>query len=398
MFTSRLRFLTAGESHGPSLTGVLEGMPAGVPLDEETVARDLGRRQRGLGSGGRMKIERDVARITAGVMAGRTTGGPIAFSIENRDFANWRDKDIKPMTVPRPGHADLTGAAKYGYRELRLSLERASARETAMRVAVGAACRALLLEFGVEVGGYVTAIGEVRCDDAEPAVDPALLRLRFATAEANDVRCAAEDKLAEMRAAIEQTIQEKDTIGGVIETFAVGVPVGLGSYVQADRRIDARLAGALMSVNAAKGVEVGGGFETARRAGTAAQDELHNVDGEIVRATNRAGGVEGGITNGAPVIARTAIKPIATTIRSLRSVDLTNGEAALTNYERSDFCQVPRAVPICEAMVATVLADALCEKLGGDSLEEMQPRFDALRRLRVDELPMTDAPWRLGYQ
>ncbi|MGC6489003.1 MAG: chorismate synthase [Planctomycetota bacterium] len=398
MFTSRLRFLTAGESHGPSLTAVLEGMPAGVPLDEETVAQDLARRQRGLGAGGRMKIERDQARLTAGVMAGRTTGGPIAFSIENRDFANWRDRDIKPMTVPRPGHADLTGAAKYGYRELRLSLERASARETAARVAVGAACRALLLEFGVEVGGYVTGIGEVRCDDAEPLVDPRALRRRFAAAEANDVRCPDEARRAEMQAAIAQAIENKDTLGGVVETFATGVPVGLGSYVQADRRLDARLAGALMSVNAAKGVEVGGGFATARRPGTTAQDELFQVDGELTRETNRAGGVEGGVSNGAPLIVRTAIKPIATTIRSLRSVDLATGEPTQTRYERSDFCQVPRAVPICEAMVAIVLADALCEKLGGDSLEEMQPRFDALRRLRVDELPMDGAPWRFGYE
>ena len=398
MFTSRLRFLTAGESHGPSLTGVLEGMPAGVPLDEETIAQQLARRQRGLGAGGRMKIERDHARITAGVMAGRTTGGPIAFSIENRDFANWRDKDIKPMTVPRPGHADLTGAAKYGYRDLRLSLERASARETAMRVAVGAACRALLLEFGVEVGGYVTGIGEVSCADEEPLSDPARLRARFVAAEANDVRCPDQSTYAAMHDAIEATIRDKDTLGGVVETFAIGVPVGLGSYVQADRRLDARLAGALMSVNAAKGVEFGGGFASTLRPGTRAQDELRNADGELVRDTNRAGGVEGGISNGAPLIARTAIKPIATTIRSLRSVDLATGAPAQTNYERSDFCQVPRAVPICEAMVAIVLADALCEKLGGDSMEEMQPRFDALRQLRVDELPMDDAPWRFGYE
>lgn len=398
MLTTRLRFLTAGESHGPSLTGVLEGMPAGVPFDEDAIARQLGRRQQGFGAGGRMKIEQDRAQITAGVMAGRTTGGPLAFIIENRDFANWRDKDIKPMTVPRPGHADLTGAAKYGHRDLRLSLERASARETAMRVAVGAACRALLLEFGVEVGGYVTAIGPVDCADEEPAVDPARLRRRCAAAEANDVRCPDEASYAAMRAAIEQTIAAKDTLGGVVEAFATGVPVGLGSYVQLDRRIDARIAGALMSVNAAKGVEIGGGFSTTRKRGTQAQDELRCEDGALTRDTNRAGGVEGGITNGAPVITRTAIKPIATTIASLRSVDLATGAPTQTNYERSDFCQVPRAVPICEAMLAIVLADALCEKLGGDSMEEMQPRFDALRQLRVDELPMDDKPWRFGYE
>lgn len=398
MFTTRLRFLTAGESHGPSLTGILEGMPAGVPLDEATIAQELARRQQGYGAGGRMKIERDHARITAGVMAGRTTGGPIAFVIDNADFANWRDKDVKPMTVPRPGHADLTGAAKYGYRELRLALERASARETAMRVAVGAACRALLLEFGVEVGGYVTAIGDVSCADDEPPHDPARLRARFAAAEGNDIRCHDQTTYAAMHAAIQQTIADKDTLGGVVETFAIGVPVGLGSHVHYDRRIDARLGGALMSVHAAKGVEFGGGFANARRPGTRAQDELRRDGDALVRDSNRAGGIEGGITNGSPVITRTAFKPIATTIASLGSVDLATGDASQTNYERSDFCQVPRAVPICEAMVAIVLADALCEKLGGDSLEEMQPRFDALRQLRVDELPMDARPWRFGYE
>ena len=398
MFTTRLRFLTAGESHGPALTGILEGVPAGLPLDEATIARDLARRQKGAGAGGRMKIESDRARVTAGVMAGRTTGGPISFVLENADHQNWRDRDVKPMTVPRPGHADLTGAAKYGYRELRLSLERASARETAMRVAVGAVCRALLLEFGVEVGGYVVGIGGVSCADDEPLHDSKRLRARFAAAEANDVRCPDQAAYAAMRQAIQQAIEDKDTLGGVVETFATGVPVGLGSYVQYDRRFDARLAAALMSVNAAKGVEIGGGFATTRKRGTQAQDELRCDGDRIVRDTNRAGGVEGGITNGAPVIARTAIKPIATTIRPLQSVDLATGAAAATNYERSDFCQVPRAVPICEAMVAIVLADALCEKLGGDSLEEMQPRFDALRQLRVDELPMDGQPWRFGYE
>ena len=398
MFTSRLRFLTAGESHGPSLTSVLEGMPAGIPLSEATIAEQLGRRQQGFGAGGRMKIESDRARITAGVMAGHTTGGPIAFVIENRDYANWRDRDVDPMTVPRPGHADLTGAAKYGYRELRLSLERASARETAARVAVGAACRALLSAFDVEVGGYVAAIGAVQCPFEEPAADAAALLARAAAAEQNDVRCPVPAAQEGMRAAITAAIKAKDTLGGVVEIFATGVPVGLGSYVHHDRRIDARIAGALMSVNAAKGVEIGGGFDAARRHGTATHDELRIEDGQLIRDTNRAGGVEGGITNGAPLVARTAIKPIATTLRPLQSVDLATGSPAATNYERSDYCQVPRAVPICEAMVAIVLADALLEKLGGDSLEEMKPRCEKLRKLRVDELPMDNQPWRFGYE
>lgn len=398
MFTTRLRFLTAGESHGPSLTGILEGMPAGVPLDEAAIRKELGRRQAGYGSGGRMKIETDHAKITAGVMAGRTTGGPIAFVIDNADYKNWRERDVKPMTVPRPGHADLTGAAKYGYRELRLSLERASARETAMRVAVGAACRALLGAFGIELGGYVTRIGTVDCSDDEPRNDADELRARFAHAETNDVRCHDDAAVAAMRQAIEDTITAKDTLGGVVEVAALGLPVGLGSHVHHDRRIDARLAGAMMSIHAAKGVEFGSGFAVTERHGTKAQDELRRDGDDLVRDTNRAGGIEGGITNGAPLIVRTAIKPIATTIASLQSVDLATGDASATRYERSDFCQVPRAVPIAEAMAAIVLADALCEKLGGDSVDEMQPRFAALRSLKVSELPMDNVAWRFGYE
>lgn len=398
MFTTRLRFLTAGESHGPSLTGILEGMPAGLPLDEAMIARELSRRQQGYGSGGRMKIESDYARITSGVMAGVTTGGPIALVIDNADFKNWRERDVKPMTVPRPGHADLTGTVKYGYRDLRLSLERASARETAMRVAVGAVCRSLLSAFGIELGGYVTQIGTVDCTDEEPRHDADELRARFKIAEDNDVRCPNPDVVAAMRQAIEETIKNKDTLGGVVEIVALGVPVGLGSHVHYDRRIDARLAGALMSIHAAKGVEFGCGFAVTRRNGTKAQDELCPDGDNIVRDSNRAGGIEGGTTNGAPIIARTAIKPIATTIASLQSVDLATGEASATNYERSDFCQVPRAVPIAEAMTAIVLADALCEKLGGDSLQEMKPRFESLKQLRLSDLPMDAKPWRFGYE
>lgn len=398
MFTTRLRFLTAGESHGPSLTGVLEGMPAGLALDAEVIARDLARRQQGFGKGGRMQLERDGARITAGVMAGRTTGGPIALTIDNLDFANWRDRDVAPMTVPRPGHADLTAAIKYGYGELRLGLERASARETAMRVAIGAVCRALLAEFGVTIGGYVTGIGDVDCTDPEPPVDPSVFAARFAAAEANDVRCHDPAAAERMHAAIAAAIRARDTLGGVAEVAALGVPPGLGSHVHWDRRLDARLAAALMSVPAAKGVEIGCGFAITPRPGTRAHDELHRDGDELVRRTNRAGGVEGGITNGAPIVVRTAIKPIATTLTPQQSVDLATGEPAPTRYERSDFCQVPRAVPIAEAMVAFVLADLLLEKLGGDSIAELRSRFAALRRAALGDLPMQNAPWRFGYE
>jgi chorismate synthase len=379
------------------LTAILEGMPAGLPLSSADIDRDLARRQQGYGSGGRMKIERDHARVTAGVMDGKTTGGPIALIVENLDYPKWRDRDIEPMTIPRPGHADLTGAVKYGYRELRLALERASARETTMRVAVGAVCRALLGEFGISVGGYVLSVGEVGLPDHSSVVEAAAYQERFARAEASDVRCYDEPTSERMRALIRQTMDAKDTLGGVVEVVALNVPPGLGSHVHWDRRLSGRLAQAVMSIHAVKGVEIGDGFAEARLPGTSAQDQLYAEDGAIRQRTNHAGGLEGGITNGAPVVIRAALKPIATTLNPLDSVDLATGQAIKTKYERSDFCQVPRAVPIVEAMVCFALADALIEKLGGDSLEEMRPRFASLRRLRLADLPMNNHPWRFGY-
>lgn len=392
-----LRFLTAGESHGPSLTAILEGMPAGVPLTSDYIDRDLARRQQGYGSGGRMKIERDHAKLTGGVVAGRTTGAPIAFIVDNLDYAKWQDRDIEPMTIPRPGHADLTGAVKYGYRELRLALERASARETTMRVAAGAACRALLDAFGIRVGGYVISVGDVEIESRAAHIAAAEYLERFARAEASDVRCYDEVVGERMRARIRAIMEAKDTLGGVIEVVALGVPPGLGSHVHWDRRLSGRLAQAVMSIHAMKGVEIGDGFAETRAPGTQAQDELFVVDGAIAQRSNHAGGLEGGITNGAPIVIRAALKPIATTLNPLDSVDLATGQPVKTQYERSDFCQVPRAVPIVEAMVCYVLADALLEKLGGDSLDEMRPRFESLRRLRLEDLPMDDVPWRFGY-
>ncbi|MBL8754570.1 MAG: chorismate synthase [Planctomycetes bacterium] len=396
MFTTRLRFLTAGESHGPSLTGILDGMPAGLPLDEATLAHELARRQHGFGAGGRMKLEQDRARITGGVLAGRTTGGPIALVIDNKDHANWADRDIAAMTIPRPGHADLTGALKYGHRDLRLSLERASARETAMRVAVGACCRALLAEFGVTIGGYVTRIGEVALPDAEPTADPATYEERFAAAAQNDVRCPDAGTAARMHDAIAAVVGDRDTLGGIVEVAALHVPPGLGSFAQGDRRLDTRLAAALAGMPAVKGVEFGLGFAGSARRGTQAHDAIELDGDDLVRPTNRAGGLEGGVSNGTPIVARIALKPIATTLQPQRSVDLAKGTAAETKYERSDFCQVPRAVPIAEAMVAIVLADALLEKLGGDSLEELRPRLFALRQARASHLPMDGGAWRFG--
>jgi len=390
-----LRFLTAGESHGPALTGILEGMPAGVPLTPDDINRDLARRQQGYGAGGRMQIEHDRVRLTSGVMNGRTTGGPIALVIDNRDWKNWAERDIPPMSTPRPGHADLTGALKYGYRDLRLALERASARETAMRVAIGAIARRLLAEFGITVGGYVIAIGP---EAAHFADDPPDYPARFAAAAESDVSCPDPEAAERMRAAIRQAKVDKDTLGGIIEVVALGVPPGLGSHVHYDRRLTGRLAGAVCSVPSIKGVEIGPAFENARRPGTQVHDRLTlDEEGRIHRTSNRSGGLEGGITTGEPLIVRAAMKPISTTLTPLESVNLATGTPAHTEYERSDFCATPRAVVILEAMVALVLADELLRKLGGDSLDELRPRFEALRQARLDDLPMDNAPWRFGY-
>lgn len=382
-----LRFLTAGESHGPSLTTILEGIPAGLPLDASILDRELARRQKGYGAGGRMKIETDSVQILGGVMAGETTGAPIALLVENADHAKWKGRAVEPLTAPRPGHADLTGAVKYGYRDLRPALERASARETAMRVAIGGICKQLLSQFGILVGGYVKSIGEVEAD-----FDGSSYEVRFEAAEKNDVRCPDPVAAEKMRARIQQIIQSKDTLGGVIEVVALHVPVGLGSFAQWDRRLEARLAQAVMSVQAIKGVEIGAAFENARLPGTQAHDAITLERSNIRRSTNRAGGIEGGISNGQPIVIRAAMKPIATTLTPQQTVDFAAGQEGPTRYERSDFCPVPRAVPILESMVAFVLADALLEKLGGDSLAEMKPRFEALRQARLEDLPMDNMP------
>ena len=390
-----LRFLTAGESHGPALTAILEGIPAGLTLSPEMIDRELTRRQKGIGSGGRMKIEKDVVRILGGVMGGVTTGAPIALLVDNADHAKWKGKAVSPMTAPRPGHADLTGAVKYGYHDLRPALERASARETTMRVAVGAICKYFLSQFDIVVGGYVQAIGDISADFAEMPYPE-----RFARAEESEVRCPDATAASKMRIRIEQIMQSKDTLGGVMEVIALGVPVGLGSFAQWDRRLDARLGAALLSVQAIKGVEVGDAWENASRTGTQAQDviemetndameesQLHN-NTVLFRPTNRAGGIEGGISNGQPIVLRVAMKPIATTLAAQATIDLASGEQTPSRYERSDFCPVPRAVPILEAMAAFVLAEALIEKLGGDSIDEMLPRFASLRKTRLDDLAM----------
>jgi len=375
-----LRFLTAGESHGPCLTAIVEGMPAGLMVDVEAIHHDLARRQRGYGRGERMAIEQDRVELLGGLIAGKTTGAPVALRIENRDWANWRDRwdtgDLPKLTVPRPGHADYAGAVKYGLDDARSILERASARETAARVAVGSLAKQLHAAFDIAVGSYVEQIGDV------VATIPNLLPEElWKLAEANNVRCPNEEAAIQMRSAIDATREVGDSLGGVFVVIATEVPVGLGSHVHWDRRLDGRLASAMMSIPAVKGVEIGPAFANARRPGTQVHDELlPNGKGGVTHGTNRAGGIEGGMSNGAPIVIRAAMKPIPTTLTPLRSVDLATDEPAQTQYQRSDVCAVPAASVVGEAMIAWVLADALVEKLGGDSLAEMKAHWKSWRR------------------
>ncbi len=388
-----LRFFTAGESHGPALTAIIDGLPAGLPLDAEAVDRDLRRRQGGYGRGGRQQIERDHAEFTGGLVNGATIGAPLAIQIANKDWENWRDRAVPPWRRPRPGHADLAGATKYGLDDLRLIAERASARETAARVAVGAVCRALLARTGIRLGSYVEAIGAVRADLEGVPLDERLER-----ALVSDVSCPDPVAAQAMREAIDAARAAGDSLGGLVLVVAQGVPVGLGSHAQWDRRLDGRLAQAAMSVQAVKGVEIGPAFENATLPGTRVHDPLYLDDPHVgvigrsplplhgarvpsggtrpVRRTNRAGGVEGGMSNGEPIVVRAAVKPIPTTVSPQPTVDLDTGEAAETQYQRSDVCAVPAAAVVVEAMVAWVLADALLERYGGDHVAVLVRRID----------------------
>ena len=395
---SRLRFLTAGESHGPALVGILDGMPAGVRLLVDHIARDLQRRKLGYGRGGRMKIEPEVPRILAGVRHGVTMGTPLALFIENADHAKaWAtrmavepsDERGNEVSLPRPGHADLTGAIKFGHRDLRNSLERASARETAMRVALAAAVRRALDELDVRVGSFVTSIGEAHA--SEP---PAELRDLFdedaealaLSADESSVRALSPRDDEAFRAQIERAQQERDTVGGTFEVRVTGLPPGVGTYTQHDQRLDGILAQALASIPAIKAVELGDGFRNAELFGSRVHDPMDRKGGGILRPTNHAGGLEGGITNGEPLFVRAAMKPIATVPAALRSVDLRTGEADAAHVERSDTCAVPAAAVVGEAVVALAIAEELFAKLGGDSLAELQSALRlAFRRARLLE-------------
>jgi len=372
------RFTTAGESHGRGLVAILEGIPAGLPVSAERVNAELKRRMGGHGRGARMKIESDQIEWLAGVRAGETLGSPIAMLVWNRDWEHWQDvmapeadapgaERRRQVTRPRPGHADLTGVLKYDRRDARDILERASARETVARVACGAVCRLLLDEFGVEIGSHVVELGGVTAAYHAPLPTP-LNR----AADASPVRCLDPSAEQEMIVRIDAAKAAGDTLGGVVEVVALGVPVGLGSHVSWDRKLDGRLARAVMSIPAVKGVEIGLGFEAARRKGSEVHDEI--LPG-LSRATNRAGGTEGGMTTGEPLVVRAAMKPISTLMSPLRTVDLQTGGAAQAQSERSDVTAVPAMGVIAEAMMALVLAEAILEKFGGDALSEMKRNF-----------------------
>lgn len=392
------RFTTAGESHGKGLLALVEGVPAGLPLDASAVDRDLARRMQGYGRGARMKIEQDTVEFLAGVRAGETLGSPIAMLIRNRDWEHWADimapeagagPRRRAVTRPRPGHADLAGVLKYDRTDARDILERASARETAARVAAGAVARRLLEELGVEVGSHVVSLGGVRA--GPPAQLPTPLNQ---ASDASAVRVLDPAAEARMIARIDQAREAGDTLGGEVEVVARGHPVGLGSHVSWDRKLDGRLAAQLMSIPAVKGVEIGLGFEAARRPGSVVHDPIHPAGpdpsaGGFRRPTNNAGGLEGGMTTGEPLVVRVAMKPIATLMAPLASVDLLTGRAAAAQSERSDVTAVPAMGVIAEALVAMVLADAVLEKFGGDSLAELRRNYAAYldavgRRIQVE--------------
>ena len=398
-----LRYLTAGESHGPALVAVLDGLPAGVQVTTRDLANDLARRRLGYGRGARMSFEADEVDLTGGVRHGQTLGGPIAVRVGNTEWPKWQtvmaadpvDPAVlaeqarsTPLTRPRPGHADLAGMQKYDVADARPVLERASARETAARVALGAVAKAFLRQVvGAEVLSHVVAIGGV---SAPAGVIPA--PGDEGRVDASPVRCADETASAAMVAEIDATRKAGDTLGGVVEVLVYGLPPGLGSHVQGDRRLDARLAGALMSIQAIKGVEVGDGFELARMRGSLAHDEIVRADGAIRRVTGRSGGTEGGMTTGEVLRVRAAMKPISTVPRALATVDTASGEAAVAINQRSDVCAVPAAGVVAEAMVALVVADAVLEKFGGDSVEETRRNVASyLKRLADRGLsPMAD--------
>ena len=379
----KISYMTAGESHGKGLIGIIEGIPAGMNITEEYIEKDLLRRMQGHGRGGRMKIEKDHAEIFSGVRHAITLGSPISLLIKNFDWVNWEDrmatgkpkKEHRKVTMPRPGHADLAGVMKYGLDDIRNVLERSSARETAMRVAIGAVCRKLLEEVGITVGSRVYQIHNIV--DNTPVSNNMSLKELNDTVDASPVRCfdkAAEKKMMDV---IDEARNNGDSVGGSFEVIAKGLPYGLGTYINADGKLQARISQAMMSVNAFKGVELGAGFASSAVFGSELHDEILYEDNKITRASNNAGGIEGGMSNAQPIHVKVSMKPISTLIKPLRSIDLNTMEPKLAHKERTDSCAVPAASIIGESMLAIVLADALLEKFGGDNLDQLKKHIKA---------------------
>lgn len=384
-----IRYLTAGESHGKALVGIIEGMPAGVEISVEYINHQLWRRQQGYGRGGRMKIESDKVEIVSGVRFGKTLGSPIALLIQNSDWKNWTEKmavegsgkGIEKITIPRPGHADYVGAVKYNFDDIRNVIDRASARETAMRVACCTVVRKLLEECGIFIGSHVLSIGTASLKQRK-SIDSLIEKYSSQgitgvykiseQADTSEVRILDKNIESKAIAEIKKAKKAGDTLGGVIEVLVSGVPIGLGSYVQYDRKLDGQLAQSLMSIQAVKGVEIGDGFANATKPGSKVHDEFFYRQGKIIRPSNRAGGLEGSITNGELIVLRVAMKPIATLAKPLKSVDLKTKRMVESRYERSDVCAVPAASVIGEAVVAPVLANAFLAKFGGDSIDEIK--------------------------
>jgi len=393
----KFRFLTAGESHGKCLTAIIEGVPAGIEIDIDFINGELARRQQGYGRGGRMLIEKDKAEITSGVRHGITTGAPIALVILNKDWENWtipmsttpvdlNDKDIcdlisqKRITKVRPGHADLAGAFKYNHTDVRNILERSSARETAVRVAVGAVAQCVLNKFNIEIFSHVVQIGSVKIDEKNIPQDFAKLKSQ---AENSELRCADTNTTQKMKEIIDLAGKEGDTLGGIFEVIALNLPVGLGSFVQWDKRLDGQISQAMVSVPAIKSVNIGIGEEAGKIEGSKAHDEIFPKENsaDYLRQTNFAGGIEGGMSNGMPILVRAAMKPIPTLRKPLKSIDLETGKEHIAHYERSDVCAVSAASVVGEAMLAIVLANAFLEKFGGDSFAEIKNNYENYKKL-----------------
>ncbi|MDA9645899.1 chorismate synthase [Candidatus Actinomarina] len=386
-----IRYLTAGESHGPELTGILEGVPAGFNISKKYLDSFLKRRQKGVGSGGRMNIEQDEVLITSGVVNGISTGGPIALRILNRDWENWKDKEIEPYVVPRPGHADLVGTAKYNHEDIRFVLERASARETAMRTAIGAIAAEVLEMLGITIVGYVSSIGPIRYQ--QNLKD----RIEKNKVTESDVGCPDQDISKLMEEKILLARKNKDTLGGSITCVASGVPPTIGSFVHWDKKLDAILAKQFMSVQSVKAVEIGKGIDIAGQYGTEVQDQ-YSLDGKkINKISNNLGGFEGGMTNGEDLHITAYLKPISTTLTPINSIDLAKKMETQTVYERSDTCAVPRAIPIFEGVMAFEILNNLLLKTGGDNKKEIIQNFNNISKLETDEFNMKNELWSMKY-